>query len=117
MLQIFLALDRETKASTIGKTIHLGSLRGQPLAEAVDTVLDGDGLSSRRKVRIGDVASLAETSISTVSNYLNGRPNRMAPDTVARIERAIDQLQYRPSWAARQLKTGFVPVLGLLIPS
>jgi DNA-binding LacI/PurR family transcriptional regulator len=116
MPRIFLALDRETKASTIGKTIHLESLRGQPLAEAVDPVLDG-GLSGRRKVRIGDVASLAETSISTVSNYLNGRPNRMAPDTVARIERAIDQLQYRPSWAARQLKTGFVPVLGLLVPS
>jgi DNA-binding LacI/PurR family transcriptional regulator len=87
------------------------------VAEAVDPLLDIEGLSGRRKVRIGDVASLAETSISTVSNYLNGRPHRMAAETVARIEKAIDQLQYRPSWAARQLKTGFVPVLGLLVPS
>jgi DNA-binding LacI/PurR family transcriptional regulator len=69
------------------------------------------------RVRIGDVALLAETSVSTVSNYLNGRPHRMAPETVARIEQVIDRLGYRPSWAARQLKTGFVPMLGLLVPS
>ena len=31
------------------------------------------------RVRIGDVALLAETSVSTVSNYLNGRPHRMGP--------------------------------------
>jgi DNA-binding LacI/PurR family transcriptional regulator len=72
---------------------------------------------ARANVRISDVASAAGTSISTVSNYLNGRPHRMAAETVARIEESIDRLGYRPSWAARQLKTGFVPVLGLLVPS
>lgn len=72
---------------------------------------------ARVRVRISDVAAAAGTSIATVSNYLNGRPHRMAQETVARIEEAIDRLGYRPSWAARQLKTGFVPVLGLLVPS
>ena len=67
--------------------------------------------------RIRDVAALAGTSVSTVSNLLNGRPDRMRPETVRRIEEAIEQLGYRPSWAARQLKTGFAPVLGLLVPS
>src|SRR5947207_485933 len=67
--------------------------------------------------RIRDVAALAGTSVSTVSNLLNGRPDRMRPETVRRIEEAIEQLGYRPSWAARQLKTGFVPVIGLLVPS
>ena len=67
--------------------------------------------------RIRDVASLAGTSVSTVSNLLNGRPDRMRPETVQRIEEAIDRLGYRPSWAARQLKTGFAPVIGLLVPS
>jgi DNA-binding LacI/PurR family transcriptional regulator len=67
--------------------------------------------------RIRDVATLAGTSVSTVSNLLNGRPDRMRPETVRRIEEAIEQLGYRPSWAARQLKTGFSPVLGLLVPS
>jgi DNA-binding LacI/PurR family transcriptional regulator len=67
--------------------------------------------------RIRDVARLAGTSVSTVSNLLNGRAHRMRPETMARIEEAIEGLGYRPSWAARQLKTGFVPVLGLLVPS
>jgi DNA-binding LacI/PurR family transcriptional regulator len=67
--------------------------------------------------RISDVALLAQTSISTVSNLLNGRPGRMRPETVRRIEDAIQQLGYKPNWAARRLKTGNVPVIGLLVPS
>jgi DNA-binding LacI/PurR family transcriptional regulator len=72
---------------------------------------------SVERPRIRDVATLAGTSVSTVSNLLNGRPDRMRPETVRRIEEAIEQLGYRPSWAARQLKTGFSPVIGLLVPS
>jgi len=67
--------------------------------------------------RIRDVATLAGTSVSTVSNLLNGRPDRMRPEMVRRIEEAIEQLGYRPNWAARQLKTGFSPIIGLLVPS
>src|SRR5687768_13181465 len=67
--------------------------------------------------RIQEVAALAGTSISTVSNLLNGRADRMRPETLQRIENAIEQLRYRPSWAARQLKTGFSPVIGLIVPS
>lgn len=67
--------------------------------------------------RISDVATLAGTSVSTVSNLLNGRSDRMSRGTVQRIEDAIGRLGYRPHWAARQLKTGIVPILGLLVPS
>lgn len=67
--------------------------------------------------RISDVASLAGTSVSTVSNLLNGRSDRMSPETVRRVEAAIGELGYRPHWAARQLKTGIVPIIGLLVPS
>lgn len=41
----------------------------------------------------------------------------MRPETVRRIEAAIEALGYRPSWAARNLKKGFAPVIGLLVPS
>lgn len=66
---------------------------------------------------IQDVAKLAKVSISSVSNVLNGRTERLRPDTFARIEQAIKLLGYRPNQAARQLKTGRLPVIGLLVPS
>ena len=71
----------------------------------------------RVAVTIQDVAALAQTSASTVSNVLNGRTGRMKQDTLRRVEAAIAQLDYRPNHAARHLKTGQTPVLGLLLPS
>lgn len=67
--------------------------------------------------KIRDVASRAGVSTSTVSNVLNGRGNRMAKETLARVEAAIAELKYRPNTTARQLKTGHTPLLGLLVPS
>ena len=69
------------------------------------------------RASIRDVAAMAGTSVSTVSNLLNGRPNRMRSDTVQRIEEAIERLGYKPNRSARSLKTGFTPAIGLLVPS
>jgi DNA-binding LacI/PurR family transcriptional regulator len=67
--------------------------------------------------RISDVAQRAGVSTSTVSNVLNGRSDRMAKETLARVETAIRELKYRPNTSARQLKTGHTPLIGLLVPS
>lgn len=67
--------------------------------------------------RISDVAQRAGVSTSTVSNVLNGRSDRMAAETLARVEDAIRELKYRPNTSARQLKTGYTPLIGLLVPS
>lgn len=67
--------------------------------------------------RISDVAQRAGVSTSTVSNVLNGRSDRMAKETLARVEKAIRDLKYRPNTSARQLKTGHTPLIGLLVPS
>lgn len=67
--------------------------------------------------RIQDVARDAGVSVSTVSNVLNGRGERMSRETLARVEAVIAKLDYRPSRAARLLKTGHTPMLGLLVPS
>ena len=69
------------------------------------------------KITITDVARLAEVSTSTVSNLLNGRSQRMRPATQERILAAIDQLGYTPNQAARSLKTGHSPIIGLVVPS
>jgi DNA-binding LacI/PurR family transcriptional regulator len=66
---------------------------------------------------IQDVARHAAVSVSTVSNVLNGRTDRMRPETLARVEAAITALRFRPSKLAQQLKTGQTPLLGLLVPS
>ena len=66
---------------------------------------------------IQDVARHAAVSVSTVSNVLNGRTDRMRAETLARVEAAIQALQFRPSKLAQQLKTGQTPLLGLLVPS
>ncbi len=66
---------------------------------------------------IQDVARHAGVSISTISNVLNGRTDRMGAETLARVQSAIAALGYRPSRAAQQLKTGHNPMLGLLVPS
>ncbi len=41
----------------------------------------------------------------------------MRPDTQRRVEEAIAQLGYHPNQAARQLKTGYAPFIGLIVPS
>jgi len=76
-----------------------------------------DSQGPNRSVTIQEVAALAGTSTSTVSNLLNGRVDRMRPETRHRIEVAMEQLGYRANWAARQLKTGQAPIIGLVIPS
>lgn len=63
------------------------------------------------------VAKDAGVSISSVSNYLNGRRNHLREETVQRIRSSIEALKYSPSAVARQLKTGHTPMVGLLMPS
>jgi DNA-binding LacI/PurR family transcriptional regulator len=66
---------------------------------------------------IQDVARYAAVSVSTVSNVLNRRTDRMRAQALARVEAAIQALQFRPSKLAQRLKTGQTPLLGLLVPS
>lgn len=58
------------------------------------------------------VAERAGVSRQTVSNVLNS-PHLVRPGTTERVRAAIDELGYRPSSAARQLRTGRSRVVGL----
>lgn len=65
-------------------------------------------------VSIKDVASAASVSVGTVSNVLN-RPDRVAPDTVARVQAAITRLGFVRNDAARQLRAGRSRAIGLIV--
>lgn len=64
---------------------------------------------------IKDVAKLAGVAPSTVSHYFTGNA-RVKPETCRRIEKAIDQLQYRPNLVARSLRLQHTQTIGLIVP-
>ncbi len=69
------------------------------------------------RVTIHDVAKRAQVSPSTVSLVLNGKHDRMRADTCARVMQAVAELGYSANQMARGLKTGFVPTIGLVVPT
>ena len=64
---------------------------------------------------ITDVAKLAAVSPMSVSNYLNGRFQRMSEETQVRIRRAIAELGYRPQSAARELRLRKAFSVGMIV--
>lgn len=65
--------------------------------------------------RLVDVAEAAGVSVKTVSNVVHDHPH-VKPETRARVERAIRDLDYHPNRAARQLKSGRTGYLALVLP-
>jgi len=64
--------------------------------------------------RVRDVAALAGVSPGTVSNALN-HPAKVTPDTLSRIQAAIDELGFVRNDAARQLRAGSNRSVGLVV--
>jgi DNA-binding LacI/PurR family transcriptional regulator len=60
------------------------------------------------------VAAAAGVSRQTVSNVLNA-PDRVAPETLARVRAAITNLNYRPNRMARSLRTRASRLLGYCV--
>jgi DNA-binding LacI/PurR family transcriptional regulator len=66
---------------------------------------NGSGKSGYRAATIYDVAKRAGVSHQTVSRLLGGFEG-IRPGTRARVEKALQELDYRPNFAARSLTTG-----------
>ena len=62
-----------------------------------------------------DVAERARVSIRTVSNVVSGYEH-VSEQMRARVNNAIDELDYRPNHVARTLRTGRTGVLALVVP-
>ncbi|KGM35547.1 LacI family DNA-binding transcriptional regulator, partial [Inquilinus limosus] len=69
-----------------------------------------------RKPRIEDVAALAGTSPMTVSRALRGE-GRVSPETLARINAAVEALGYVPNLSASSLASRRSGILAVLVPT
>ena len=57
-------------------------------------------MAGRGRIKLSDIASAANVSVTTVSNVVNGRLDTMSEQTRARVETAIRDLNYRPDEGA-----------------
>lgn len=67
------------------------------------------------RVTIKDVAKAANVSIATVSNVINGT-GRASGETIRKVNRIIEEMQFRPSTAARNLKDKKSHLIALVVP-
>lgn len=65
---------------------------------------------------LSEVARKAGVGNTTVSRVINGG-ERVSPETLARVQKVIEALGYRPSQAARILKGDRTRTIGLIVPS
>jgi LacI family transcriptional regulator len=64
---------------------------------------------------IKDVAKRAGVGLGTASRVVSGK-GPVAPATLERVQKAIEELEYRPSHAARALLSGSSQMIGVYIP-
>lgn len=66
-------------------------------------------------VTIKEVAHLAGVSIGTVSRVINGR-DRVSPATRAKVQAAVDELNFKPDQTARNMIRKQTQTIGLIVP-
>jgi LacI family transcriptional regulator len=64
---------------------------------------------------IKDVARLAGVGLGTASRVVSGRGS-VSPATLEKVKKAIEELDFRPSHAARSLLSGTTQMIGVYIP-
>ncbi|WP_062299008.1 LacI family DNA-binding transcriptional regulator [Demequina maris] len=66
------------------------------------------------RVKLADVARMAGVSVATVSKVVNGRYG-VSKDTIAKVQRVIDELGYAGNLSAAALRGQRTNVLGILV--
>lgn len=72
-------------------------------------------MENKQAIGLNDVAVLAAVSSATVSRVLN-HPTKVRPDVRARVERAMEELNYVPHGAARSLASNQTRTMGAVVP-
>ncbi|NEG96558.1 transcriptional regulator [Bifidobacterium primatium] len=72
-------------------------------------------MNSRKTITIKEVAKVAGVSVTTVSRYLNGNLGKMSVATQQKIQQVIQDLNYRPSAAAKNMRSDSTHIIGVIV--
>lgn len=67
-------------------------------------------------VTLKDIARLANVSTATVSKVVNHKDESFSKETIDRIRKIMDEMDYHPNYIARGLVTKKTNMLGLILP-
>lgn len=63
-----------------------------------------------------DIAQIAGVSAVTVSNVINGNYNKVSKETIEKVQKIIDENDYKPNATARSLALKESKIIGVVIP-
>lgn len=70
----------------------------------------------KKRVTIRDIAKASGVSISSVSNVINGKDNKLNPITKERILAVMKELKYEPDFTAQCLSSRKSKLIGIIMP-
>lgn len=68
-------------------------------------------------MKIKDIAEKAGVSTATVSNVINGNYNKVSRETIKRVQKIIEENDYKPNATARSLALKESKIIGVVIPN
>ena len=69
------------------------------------------------KLRIKDLAEIAGLSVATISRAINLQTrDKVAPDTLEKVDALVRQYSYTPNLAARNLRQTSTRTIGVIFP-
>jgi LacI family transcriptional regulator len=66
-------------------------------------------------ITIKDIAAICGVSISTVSNVLNGRTNKVSKEVTDKILSAMEETGYKPNYLAKNLRATSTRTIGVIV--
>ncbi len=84
--------------------------------------MTGDGGSDggyfgRYGMNLKSIAEKAGVSTATVSNVINGNYHKVSQETVAKVQKIIDENEYAPNATARSLASKKSRIIGVVVPN
>lgn len=66
-------------------------------------------------ITIKDIAAMCGVSISTVSNVLNGKTNKVSKDVAVKVMEAMEKTGYKPNFLAKKLRATSTKTIGIIV--